>query len=79
MNHDNSKRLIGIISTNSKYNIELNHLKDNMAKNEFLNYIYLLNINNQSYCCVQCYEEIKSNEVYDITNQVFFFLFSIQK
>ena len=77
MNHHNSKQLIGMISTNSQFNIEQKNLEeDKIEKNptlNFLNNIYSLNISNQSYVVVQCYDDIKLNEITDITEQVNFF------
>ena len=66
-----------MISTNSQFNIEQKHLEeDKIEKNptlNFLNNIYSLNISNQSYVVVQCYDDIKLNEITDITEQVNFF------
>ena len=66
-----------MISTNSQFNIEQKNLEeDKIEKNptlNFLNNIYSLNISNQSYVVVQCYDDIKLNEITDITEQVNFF------
>ena len=75
LNHYDSKTLIGLISTKTQFNIELNHLReDSKSPNNFLNHVYILNITGQSIMVIQCYDEIKSNEISDLTDQVIYFV-----
>lgn len=79
-NTNGDKQLIGVITTNTQLNIELKHFNEN-DKNKrsktinFSNYIYLLNLNRKTYLTVQCYDEIKLNEIYDLTSQVLTLIF----